>query len=351
MGRRARGVSPGATAGEDGSGTSVPPLGGTACLLAGIHGFLGANLALAARRAGAGLLGVDRPGAAKRGERVRASLGVPGVRVLPADLTSPAEWSRAIREARPALLFHLAGSTGRGFTEQERAGAIAGNVDTTSALLQALAALPPGERPAVLYPGSQMEYGLAPPPWTERADCRPANPYAQAKLRSTGMLLDAALEGSLRVCVARFPVVYGPGQPPTMFVPELISAALSGAPFRMTRGLQRRRLVHAADAAGFLLDLAAGLLEGRNPPALLNAPCCDPVSMREVAERIVRIVDRPVRLEIGAIPEREGELLDAWPDDGTARGLGYSCRVPLDEGLRRTVEWYEANAWFRSGGA
>jgi len=351
MGRRAQGVSPGAPAGDDGPGTSIPPLGGTACLIAGIHGFLGANLSLAARRSGADLLGVDLPGSAKRGERVRAALGVPGVHVLPADLSSPAEWSKAIREARPTLLFHLAGSTGRAFTEQERAGAIAGNVDTTSALLKALAALPAGERPAVLYPGSQMEYGLAPPPWTERADCRPANPYAEAKLRSTEMLLDAARDGSLRVCVARFPVVYGPGQPPTMFVPELICAALAGAPFRMTEGLQRRRFVHAADAAGFLLELAAGLLEGRNPPALLNAPCCDPVSLREVAERIVRIVDRPVRLEIGAIPQREGELLDAWPDDGAARALGHSCRTPLDEGLRRTVDWYEANAWFRSGGA
>jgi nucleoside-diphosphate-sugar epimerase len=196
-----------------------------------------------------------------------------------------------------------------------------------------------------------MEYGLAPLPWREQTDCRPANPYAEAKLRATGMLLAAERGGSLRACVARLPVVYGPAQPPTMFVPELIHAALAGAPFRMTTGLQRRRFVHSADAAAFLLDLAAGLLEGRNPPALLNAPCSEPVSLREVAERIVRIMDRPVRLEIGAIPQREGEIFDAWPDDGAARALGYSCSVPLDEGLRRAVDWYEANAWFRSGGA
>ncbi len=340
-----------AASGEDGSGTGIPRLGGVSCLIAGINGFLGSNLALAARRSGAGLVGVDLPGAAQRGEEVRSALGVPGVRVLPADLTSPEDWSRAIRESRPALLFHMAGSIARGPSEQERSAAIAGNVDTTSALLEALAALAPGERPAVLYPGSQMEYGLAPAPWTERTVCRPANPYAEAKLRASGMLLDAARDGAIRVCVARFPVVFGPGQPPTMFVPLLIRAALAGEPFPMTRGVQRRRFVHAADAAGFLLELAAGLLEGRNPPALINAPCWEPVPVREVAERIVRILGRPVRLEIGALPEREGELPDAWPDDAAARALGYSCRIPLEEGLRRTVEWYEANAWFRSGGA
>ena len=343
-------MSSGALAGNDGKGTDRR-LGGAVCLLAGINGFLGANLAAAARRFGVDLLGVDLPGAAKRGERVRAALGAPGIRVVPADLTSPADWLRAIREARPALLFHLAGNTGRGSTEEDRARAFAGNVDTTSALLTALAALPAAERPAVLYPGSQMEYGLAPPPWSEGTECQPANPYGEAKLRATGMLLAAARGGSLGACVARLPLVYGPAQPPIMFVPELICAALSGVPFRMTTGLQRRRFLHAADAAAFLLDLAAGLLEGRNPPVLLNAPCTEPVSLRELAERIVRAVDRPVRLEIGAVPQREGEILDAWPDDGAARALGYSCRVPLDEGLRRTVEWYEANAWFRSGGA
>lgn len=332
----------------DGAERSGPRLSGTPCLVAGIQGFLGANLALAARRAGADLVGADLPGAAERGERVRAALGVPGVAVLDADLTSPEDWSRALRQARPAAVFHFAGATGRGATERDRAAALAGNAGTTAALLRALDGLPAAERPVVLYPGSQMEYGLAPPPWSERSECRPANPYAEAKLRSTGMLLEAAREGACGVCVARLPLVFGPGQKPTMFVPELICAGLAGASFRMTRGLQRRRLLHASDAAGFLLELAVELLEGRKPPALLNAPCSEPVSMREVAERIVRILDRPVRLEIGAIPQRAGEPVDAWPDDGAARALGHSCRVPLDDGLRSTVEWYEANAWFRS---
>jgi len=339
-------VNPGAPAGP---GRSGPRLPATVCLIAGIDGFLGANLAAAARRAGAEVLGVDLPQAAGRGERVRASLGLPGVPVRTADLTSPGDWSRAMREARPAAVFHLAGSTGRGFAERERAAAKSGHVDTPAALLRALAELPAAQRPVVLYPGSQMEYGLAEPPWTERTDCRPANPYAEAKLHATRALLAAARDGSLAVCVARLPLVYGPGQPPTMFVSELICAALDGAPFRMTEGLQRRRFVHAADVADFLLELAAGLLVRRNPPALLNAPCSEPVAMREIAERIVRALDRPVRLEIGAIPHREGELLDAWPDDSAARALGHSCRIPLDEGLRRTVDWYEANEWFRSG--
>jgi nucleoside-diphosphate-sugar epimerase len=329
-----------------GRGDTGPHLGETACLVSGINGFLGANLAVGSGQAGAAVLGVDLPDTAARGERVRAALGAPDLPVVEADLTSPAAWSHAIRECRPAAIFHMAGSTGRGSTERDRSRAVAGNVETTSALLKALAGLPAAERPVVVYPGSQMEYGLAPPPWSESAHCRPANPYAEAKLRTTELLLAAARSGAGRVCVARLPIVFGPGQAPTMFIPELIRDAMAGAPFRMTEGVQRRRFVHAADAAGFMIGLAAALREGRELPPLLNAPCSQPASMREVAERIVSIMKRPARLEVGAIPPREGELLDAWPDDGAARALGYSCRIPLDEGLRRTVRWYEANAWF-----
>lgn len=331
---------------NDGPGDTGLSPGGAACLVSGINGFLGANLAVASAQAGAPVLGVDLPGTAGRGERVRASLGAPGLPVLEADLSSPGAWSRAIRESRPAAIFHMAGSTGRGSTERDRSRAIAGNVETTAALLEALAGLSAADRPVLVCPGSQMEYGLAPPPWSESADCRPANPYAEAKLRATELLLAAARSGAGRVCVTRLPIVFGPGQPPTMFIPELILGALAGEPFRMTEGLQRRRFVHAADMAGLMIGLAAALREGRELPPLLNAPCSQPVSMRDVAERIVSNANRPARLEVGALPPREGELLDAWPDDGAARALGFSCRLSLDEGLRHAVRWYEDNAWF-----
>jgi len=315
-------------------------------MVAGMDGFLGAHLAVAARGAGAIVRGVDLPGAAERGERVRASLGAAGLPLLEADLTGAGEWSRVIGEFEPAVVIHAAGSTRRGSTERDRAGVVAANLATTSALLQTLSGLPAAKRPVVVYPGSQMEYGLAPPPWREDAECRPVTPYAEAKLRATKLLLDASRSGAVRGCVARLPIVFGPGQPPTMFVPELIADGLAGRPFRMTEGLQRRCFVHAADAARFMIELATALRDGEAPPPLLNAPCSDPVSMREVAERTVRILDRPVALEIGALAPREGEPMDAWPDDGAARARGHSCRLTLYEGLRDTVCWYEANPWF-----
>ena len=38
-------------------------------------------------------------------------------------MTSSGAWTRVIGESRPDVIFHLAGSTGRGGTERERAAA------------------------------------------------------------------------------------------------------------------------------------------------------------------------------------------------------------------------------------
>ena len=65
-----------------------------------------------------------------------------------------------------------------------------------------------------------------------------------------------------------------------------------------------------------------------------------------LAEKIVAIVGRPVRIETDASrlrPERS-EVLRLRGDSSLARELlGWSPAVPLDEGLRRTVAWVREN--------
>ena len=43
---------------------------------------------------------------------------------------------------------------------------------------------------------------------------------------------------------------------------------------------------------------------------------------------------------------RDSEVLEQWPDDSLAAGLGWSCETELEEGLARTVAWYRENLWF-----
>jgi len=48
-----------------------------------------------------------------------------------------------------------------------------------------------------------------------------------------------------------------------------------------------------------------------------------------------------VRLRLGSRPARPGEMPNTWADIERARaGLGFEPQVGLEEGLRRTVEWF-----------
>jgi nucleoside-diphosphate-sugar epimerase len=191
-----------------------------------------------------------------------------------------------------------------------------------------------------------MEYGISPMQWTEETLCRPFNPYGASKLASTDLLLSAERANMFRVCVARFSILYGPAQSPNMFIPELISKALAGVNFKMTKGRQRRRFLYVTDAASFLLNITAHLLKKDTLPALLNMPASEPKSMREVAEQIAEYIGNSINLEIGAIPSRNHETMESWPEDAKARKLGFSCNTTLEQGLRQTVEWYSKNLWF-----
>ena len=58
--------------------------------------------------------------------------------------------------------------------------------------------------------------------------------------------------------------------------------------------------------------------------------------MAQLAERLLAATGR---VQVGAMPPREGEVVDYAIDVSAAREvLGWSSRVPLEEGLRRTIE-------------
>ena len=321
-------------------------LSGKRLLISGINGFLGAHVGVTGVGIGAQVLGVDLPGGSARGKRIRHSLGSDDVLIMEENLSNRTAWRGILEETQPDVVLHLAGVTSRDFTCRDWATSIDANVLTTSSLVEAILALPQGSRPAVAYPGSQMEYGIATMPWTEDTRCRPSSPYGASKLAAAELLLVAERSSVCRACVARFPILFGPAQPATMFIPELITKALAGMNFPMTEGRQRRRFLYVADAATFLLALAARFVNEESLPPLLNMPASEPTSMRDVARATVDCLDRPVELEVGALPSRGHMSPDAWPDDTQARSLGFSCHTSLERGLRQTIRWYQSNPWF-----
>ena len=123
-------------------------------------------------------------------------------------------------------------------------------------------------------------------------------------------------------------------------VPTFVAQALRGEPLTVFGdGSQTRSLCYVDDLVEGLLRLLSSDYEG--PVNLGNA---HEVTILELA----RLVQQVVGVDTG-IDHREAMVDDPrvrQPDTTVAqRELGWSAEVPLEEGLRRTVDWVRASGW------
>jgi nucleoside-diphosphate-sugar epimerase len=91
-------------------------------------------------------------------------------------------------------------------------------------------------------------------------------------------------------------------------------------------------------------DVVAGLL------AIARAPNADGqtfdigsgtlVTIHEIVQRIATLSGTNVAPQFGVLPDRPMERVKVADIARTYSNLGWRPRVTLDEGLRRTIEWY-----------
>jgi nucleoside-diphosphate-sugar epimerase len=123
-------------------------------------------------------------------------------------------------------------------------------------------------------------------------------------------------------------------------VSRFITALVEGRPPTVHGdGGQTRDFTYVANAVD-------GVLRAAEVPGIagevFNVATGGRVSLNELLARLQRIIGANVAAERG--PVREGDVRDSQADiEKARRTLGYEPSVSLDEGLRRTVEWFRAS--------
>ena len=136
--------------------------------------------------------------------------------------------SAELRSVHPDLIVNCTGATAGTAAELTRL-----NVETTAALLEAIARS--GIRARLIHLGSAAEYGPGPVglPVAETAPARPVSAYGIAKLAATGLVAAAASAGGEAVVLRIFNAL-GPGMPPGTLpggaLRRLIEAVAASAP-------------------------------------------------------------------------------------------------------------------------
>ena len=125
----------------------------------------------------------------------------------------------AIRELRPAQIYHCAGMTHVAGSWRDTAQPLEGNVLSTEHLFDALRR--EGIRCRVLVPGSATVYAASSEPISEDGPIAPMNPYAISKLAQEQLALRAIEEDGLDLVVTRSFNHTGPRQAPDFVAPSM----------------------------------------------------------------------------------------------------------------------------------
>lgn len=301
-------------------------LGDVPILVTGATGFIGPHLV------GRLVTAAARVACLVLSEVEQRALPV-GVTSHVADLRDAAAVQAVVQAVQPALVFHLAAV---GVTEfgVDPITAIRVNVEGTLNLLTALEGT--GYR-RFLFAGTSHEYGGNPPPFREDQPFAPANVYAASKSAAWLFCQMYQRARGWPVVGVRPFGVYGPGQRPPAFLPALILSALRGHDFPMTGGEQVRDLIYVEDVVeGMARAATTPGVEGQ----VFNLCSGEGVSLAELARRVVALMGHPIRVSLGALPYRRGEIWHMVGDNARAQEtLDWQPTVSLDEGLRRTIAW------------
>ncbi len=314
----------------------------------GAYGLLGSWLTRALVARG------DRVVVLQRDRAPRSALLLDGVEqavdVVHGDLNEPGLMQRALGEHEIDTVFHLAAQTIVGTANRSPLGTFESNMRGTWTLLEACR-LHGAER--VVVAASDKAYGAsATLPYREDMPLDPRYPYDVSKAATDMIARSYWHTYGLPVAVTRFANLYGGGDlNRSRLIPEAVAAALAGrAPVIRSDGSPERDFLYVEDAVDAYLRLADALDEQDRATArsargeAFNAGGGAPHAVRDVVARICALAGTDVQPDVRGAGTPDGEIDRQYVDASKLRALtGWEPRVGLDDGLRRTLDWYRAH--------
>lgn len=264
--------------------------------------------------------------------------------VVPGVLEEFGTLDAALAFHQPDTVFHLGAQTQVGVAQLDPLATFETNIRGTYNLLEACRRHSGSVR-RVVVASTDKAYGThAQLPYTEQSALDARHSYDVSK--SCGDLLAQAYHHTygLPIGIARCGNVYGGGDVNlARIVPGTIASLLRGErPVIRSDGRALRDYIHVEDVAASYLRLAERLLRPDINGQAFNFGNQRPVSVLELVDHLQALMGRADLAPV--IEDRaRGEITAQYLDASKARTLlGWTSSIELDDGLRRTIDWYRA---------
>ena len=329
-------------------------------LVTGGAGFIGSAVVRQAVRAGHDVINLDALTYAACLENVAPVANVPGYTFIEADIRDRAALDQAFADHKPDAVMHLAAESHVDRSIDGPGTFVETNVMGTFQLLEAARkyCIEAGKPEAFRFHHISTDevFGSLGPTgqFTEETPYDPRSPYSASKAASDHLVRAWHETYGLPVVLTNCSNNYGPYHFPEKLIPVVILNALAGKPLPIYGdGSNVRDWLYVEDHADALLLVVQKGAVGRSYNIggenertnleLVKTLCAildekRPRTSGSYADQITFVTDRPGHDARYAIdPARMREE------------LGWRPSVTVEEGLKRTVEWYLANeAWWRA---
>jgi UDP-glucuronate 4-epimerase len=314
-------------------------------LVTGATGFIGSVVSRLLLQAGHTVVGVDQLNDAydpKLKEWRLAQLSsLPGFQFHRVDFTDLAAlqsvFGNSVRtgDAAFAAILHLGARAGVQPSVENPHLYLRANTEGTLNLLEICRLH--GVRKFVLASTSSLYGAHNQVPFSEDADTsRPLSPYAASKKGAEAMAFTYHHLHKIDVSIVRYFTVYGPAGRPDMSIFRFIRWIAERQPINLTGDGEQKRDFTYVD------DIARGTIAALKPLGyeIINLGGDRLTSMNFVIAQIAKLLGQePI---IHRLPVHPADVPATWANvEKAKRLLAWTPQIPLEEGLRRTVAWYQ----------
>jgi UDP-glucuronate 4-epimerase len=315
-------------------------------LVTGAAGFIGYHVARRLAESGScEVLGVDNLGAyydvALKRARLDELAPFPDFRFVAGDFAEAGKFAGLVAQFRPDYVIHLGAQPGVRHSIDNPAAYVHSNLVGFASVLEACRRSPPKH---LVYASSSSVYGAGSrPPFREGDDAdQPTSFYGATKRSNEIMAHGYSRAHGMRVTGLRFFTAYGPWGRPDMAPTLFARAVCEGRPLPLfNQGRNLRDFTYIDDIVDGVLKVLLHPADPTGSPQarIFNLGHNRPVEMLAFVRLLGELLGRPAKVEL--LPPQVGDMVETCADLTAVRAaVGFVPRVPLEEGLRRFVDWF-----------